>query len=95
MSKITKEFVDSIELDCESWQFYELGVWRDESGFYLSTDSGCSCPTPWESHNDDSLTGPLTFEQVAEEAKSLWGDGRRSKNGESDVAINEFLEGLK
>lgn len=61
------------DLDDEPYQFYVLGVWSKPDGYYISTDSGCSCPTPWENHswdNPDDFTGPLTYEQVAAEA---WG----------------------
>lgn len=53
------------------YEFYTLGVWESEGNYYMSTDTGCSCPTPWESHSVDDLTGPLTYEQMAEEARSL------------------------
>ena len=60
-----------IDLEGESYQFYLAGVWVRDEGYYLSTDSGCSCPTPWENHQEDDLTGPLTWEQVKEELRSL------------------------
>lgn len=60
-----------ISLENEPWQFYYAGVWERPDGYYLSTDSGCSCPTPWESHTEDSRTGPLTWDQVKEELRSL------------------------
>lgn len=70
-------FVGGLELDYEQWQFYEVGVWEDENGgLYISTDSGCSCPTPWENHTRDDLTGPLTEEEAIEEITSLWDNAR-------------------
>ena len=94
-SRITKEFVDSIELNDRAYEFYLVGVWKDDEGFYMSTDSGCSCPIPWESHTDDDTTGPLTLEQVAEEATSLWREGGRYvTDGEGDAPILEFIAGL-
>lgn len=66
------EWVDEIELDNASYQFYILMVVKKDDGYYLSTDSGCSCPTPWENHTfPESFTGPLTAEQALEEASSL------------------------
>jgi hypothetical protein len=56
------------------WEFYVYAVLRKEDGYYLSTDSGCSCPTPWESHSAYDFTGPLTAEQVREEVRSLAGE---------------------
>lgn len=58
-------------LDNEQWEFYILGVWKREDGLYMATDSGCSCPDYWENMTESDLTGPLTFEQVAEESRSL------------------------
>lgn len=69
--EITKKYVGAAELSFDDWSFDEVGVWRDADGFWLGTDSGCSCPIPFESHTDDSLTGPLTFEQAEEEIRSL------------------------
>lgn len=66
--------VAEIELAEPDYSFDLLGIWQaaDTGAYYLSTDSGCSCPSPWESHTKDHLTGPLTAEQAKEEATSLW-----------------------
>lgn len=77
-----------VSLENEPWQFYYAGIWVREDGFYLSTDSGCSCPSPWESHTEDDLTGPLTWDQVKEELTSLAG-----VSYESDYATRE-VEGF-
>lgn len=65
------ESLDEIELEGKSWQFYLLRIWKGKDGYYLGTDSGCSCPTPFENYSRDSLTGPLAREQAAEESLSL------------------------
>lgn len=65
------ESVTELDLENEPWQFYIAAVLKNEEGYYLTTDSGCSCPTPWESHTVDDLTGPLTAEQAREELSSL------------------------
>jgi len=65
------DWVGSYETDGESYEFSLVGVIKGDDGYYLSTDSGCSCPTPWESHTRDDWTGPLTAEQAKEEATSL------------------------
>ena len=67
-----------------SYSFSVFAVLRKEDGLYLSTDSGCSCPSPWESHTADDFTGPLTAEQVREEVLSLWEDAYE-KVPESDI----------
>lgn len=66
------EFVGVVEKSGYSYEFDLLAVLKNDEGYYLTTDSGCSCPTPWESHTVDDLTGPLTAEQAREEATSLW-----------------------
>lgn len=63
--------LNQIELEGEPWQFYLLGVWQGDDGYYLGTDSGCSCPIPFENYRRENLTGPLTKEQAAEESLSL------------------------
>ncbi len=65
-------WVTDAELSEPDWSFDLVGIWKTDEGYYLSTDSGCSCPTPWENHTDSDLTGPLTCEQAIEEATSLW-----------------------
>lgn len=66
------EPIYELELSEPNYSYDLLGVWRDETGFYLGTDSGCSCPMPWENHTKDDLTGPLTLEQAIEESVNLW-----------------------
>jgi hypothetical protein len=53
------------------WAFYDIAIIKAADGLYISTDSGCSCPTPFESHSADDFTGPLTLDQVIEEFTSL------------------------
>jgi len=73
-SKISDKFEMIVEVDLAEpdYSYDVLGIWKAEDGYYLSTDSGCSCYSPWESHSDADLTGPLTAEQAIEEATSLW-----------------------
>ena len=67
-----KQNISEVCLREPNYSFDLLAVWRDETGFFLGTDSGCSCPTPWESHTAEDLTGPLTLDQAVEESASLW-----------------------
>lgn len=80
-----REFLTEIDLQEPDYSFDVLGLWRDENGFYLGTDSGCSCPSPWESHTEEDLTGPLTLDQTIEEAVSLWRNA--GKYGDMDHFI--------
>lgn len=83
------ESLEQIELEGEPWQFYLLGIWKGADGYYLGTDSGCSCPTPFESYARDSLTGPLTKEQATEESMSL----ARDAGGYGVDEVSAFWEG--
>jgi hypothetical protein len=63
-------FTDLAEPNCS---FDILAVWKDEKGYYLATDSGCSCLSPFESfYAVTDLTGPLTAEQAKDESLELW-----------------------
>lgn len=67
------ELVDSVELEEDAYSFYKLAIWKDKEGYYLGTDSGCSCPEPFENYDGkEDLTGPLTAEQAKEEAFEIW-----------------------
>ena len=63
--------IGEIDLSQPDYSFDLLVVLEGKDGYYLSTDSGCSCPSPWESHTADDFTGPLTAEQAKEEITSL------------------------
>ena len=47
------ESIASLDLDNEPYQFDIVAVWRHtETGrVYWATDSGCSCPSPFENFN--------------------------------------------
>jgi len=85
--------LDTIELDNEAYSFNLLGLWKGEDGYYLATDSGCSCPTPWESTTREELTGPLTANDATEEATSLieGARGRKYTGGPYEGDVDEFL----
>lgn len=70
------------ELSEPCYSFDTLVAWKGDQGIYLGTDSGCSCPTPFESYNGlDDLTGPLTVPQALEEATSLKGESTYDNEG--------------
>lgn len=85
-----------LELAYESYEFFLVGVWINDAGdYYLGTDSGCSCPTPWESYRPEALTGPLTYEQAAEEITSLWDIAETEYVSRPEGVLEEFLEQIK
>lgn len=84
-------------LDDEPWEFYLVEAWRDpQGGLYLVTDSGCSCPSPFEWLRDSSqMTGPLTKAQAAQEIESL---RHVAYGGDSDyvkTSIRELIQKVK
>lgn len=75
----------------EDYSFDILAVWRGPKGLYLATDSGCSCPSPFENFASiDDLTGPLTTEQALEEASSLKGTSTFDLDG-----FNTFIGAIR
>lgn len=67
------ESVGEIELWPPCWSFDTLAVLKGDEGYYIGTDSGCSCPTPFEwYHSMADFTGPLTAEQCARECVDVW-----------------------
>lgn len=88
----------TIDLSYPDWMFDILGIDVRPDGFYLGTDSGCSCPMFWENHTKDDFTGPLTVEQAREEAMSLWEqtpDDKFARRAERDVFVSELDEALR
>lgn len=76
------ERVADIELSTPDWSYDTLSVLRRDDGYYIGTDSGCSCPTPFETYFSlGDYTGPLTREQCIEECISLW----------SGSAVSDYL----
>ena len=87
----------TIDLSYPDWTFDILGIDVRPDGFYLGTDSGCSCPAYWENHTKDDFTGPLTVEQAREEAMSLWEqtpDDKFARRAERDVFVSALDEAL-
>ena len=62
----------TIDLSEPNYSFYLAWIIGTPEGFYLGTDSGCSCPSPFENYRSlADFTGPLTDEQVIEELDNL------------------------
>ena len=86
----------TLNLSYPEWAFDILGIDVRPDGFYLGTDSGCSCPMYWENHTEDDFTGPLTAEQAREEALSLFDAANDCKFFDPSEAGNreEFMTDL-
>jgi hypothetical protein len=53
------EVVGSFEFAEPDYSFDMCVVWKNERGqFFVGTDSGCSCPCPFEDQTLDDLDGP-------------------------------------
>ena len=71
------ELVGSASEDDMSYEFDIFAVWKDESGnLYWASDSGCSCPSPFESYvfgrePQGGYEYALTKSTVAEVHKAL------------------------
>jgi hypothetical protein len=72
--KYNLTYLTEIDLEEPHYSFEIVGVWKHENGtYYIGTDGGCSCPSPFEYYNGiEDLTGPLTAEEAKEEITSLW-----------------------
>ena len=51
-------YLGEIEWSYQSWEFDITGVFRKDSTgeLFYATDSGCSCPSPWDRTTEDDLT---------------------------------------
>lgn len=60
------ELVTEHELDDEAYQFNVVAVWRNKSTGQLlwATDSGCSCPSPFEDYSELAQLEPLNVKQA-------------------------------
>ena len=67
-----------------------IGVDKDMDGYYIGTDSGCSCYIPFEHYTKDARTGPLTREQMEEEVMSL----AANLYSEKTQTVDEFIKGI-
>src|SRR5690242_19010016 len=70
--------VGKVDLSEPDYSFDYLVCWRDTIGnFYLGTDSGCSCPSPFEDYNGVAdMTGPLSRAQAIAESRSIYENSR-------------------
>lgn len=58
--------VTSVDWDDEPYHFDMTVVWKDSEGYYYAaSDSGCSCPSPFETYTTlASLGDPMTLHEV-------------------------------
>jgi len=69
------EIVGEVTWSEPNWDFDYTVVWRDKDGFYrMASDSGCSCPTPFEDTRWDELER-LSAHEVAAALNELQANG--------------------
>ena len=69
-----------------------IGVIKADDGYYVGTDSGCSCYWPWENYEDASdFVGPMSFEDMCAEVRSIAG----LYQGVDRVELDEYLGSLE
>jgi hypothetical protein len=77
--------------DSEEYSFDQFVVWKDATGqLYYASDSGCSCPTPFENYKTvESLTKGTVTEIHA--ALDQWA----SRNSQATIQLHRVLAGLR
>lgn len=86
-------YIDEADLSYPDYSFDLVGAWKDSEGrIYISTDSGCSCPTPWQNHGTiDDFTGPMGKGDAITEALSLW----KNQGGYDPEAFTKFIQAVQ
>lgn len=94
------EVVGSIEWSEPDWSFDMTVVWKGGVGeYYFASDSGCSCPSPFEDFTSvDMLEGPFTknsleyrlMEIVDSVSKGGYGYGYANLKGQVDEILSRL-----
>lgn len=94
-AKFGMEPVGEVEWSDGSYQFDLTVVWRRvcDGALFWSEDSGCSCPSPFESIGTDdlvALTSLATFQQHLDQRLAA----REDYDSDRSSAVAELLERL-
>jgi hypothetical protein len=85
--------VGEVEWSEPCWSFDTTVVWKDSEGFYrMASDSGCSCPTPFEDVRWDELER-LSAHEVAAALTKLQEDAydKDYSSGQVVELINKVM----
>lgn len=67
--------ISMVETFCteeEDYYWSVIGVIKADDGYYVGTDDGCSCYSPWENYKGPSdFVGPMSFDDMSEEVRSI------------------------
>lgn len=70
--KFGLEPIGEIEWTEPDYSFDFTVVWKKDSDYYFASDSGCSCPSPFEYYTSiEDLEGPFTKAQLREELEEM------------------------
>ena len=77
----------------EDYDWSVIGVIKADDGYYVGTDSGCSCYWPWENYDGDTwgFTGPMSFEDMCAEVRSI----AKMYPGVDRTELDEYLGSLE
>jgi hypothetical protein len=93
-------YVGGFDWDNESWQFNITQVWKETRGrYFVASDSGCSCPSPFEDINytdDRGVYGPYNKTELKAYFERTLKD-ERGMRPESELRqeISSLLSSLK
>jgi hypothetical protein len=89
------ETVGTIELAEPDYSFDFGVVWYHPASerFYFATDSGCSCPTPFDDYADlDSLGAPMTYRELSARLHTLQSDEWQRPSEPVPVQVSRVLD---
>lgn len=85
--------VGEFDMSDGCYQFNLFVVWRDEAGtYYWGSDSGCSCPSPFETFTVSDLTAGTSHQAAAAVQKAL--DDRDDYDQHGDTEAVELIARL-
>ena len=85
--------IGMVETFCTEEDYYwsVIGVIKADDGYYVGTDDGCSCYSPWENYEDASdFVGPMSFDDMCAEVRSVAG----MYQGVDRTELDKYLESL-
>ena len=87
---INIDMVETFYTEDDNWSV--IGVIKADDGYYVGTDCGCSCNSPWDYYEDASdFVGPMSFEDMCAEVRSIAG----MYQGVDRTELDEYLESLE
>lgn len=93
-SKHGLELVGEISWSEPDYSFDLTAVWKKTRGeYYIASDSGCSCPSPFEDYTSvESLEGPFTKQSLDSRLKSMIEERVRPDSWHYGYSKSELLK---